>query len=751
MAGEFMQLLASLERRQAAEANADAKMVTSLINAKNEREARSHQAQLNRQHQGNMKMMEFGLNEQKSLQKEISETETLLEDLGVVIQEHQGLNDDDKTEAGNSLLKLTYDKKVSDVQDLKGKENTIVSRLNDIESENSTLENRLSTLKSRVKEFENVNKALVNFSEDLYDAESGQPLGDFKVDDTEMAKFISANKTDFDTLVGQFGGGEEGRAEVEMRLRRKFSAYTKDQMEVLNKVYTVQIQKANVAKINAETASLGPGGQKAFKEMEKAWNGQVKEFNANATQLGQHSNYTADDMENDPILRYYQGDTIQAGSGITGADTYMGGLETRMAGVITELNKNEIQIPSQFQNDPMAMAKWYGGEIAEFSKEWKKKNPDYTTPDFVDSQGNEYVNVLDPQNQINLATNRINDLDLKDWSMKQPDKVLFGAINFFKEYTGSHDAYSYVQDQQKLIEQSFNIPLNVNSRGLNHNTTRFDRTNKTLSNSKEEQDRIDEYEAIDKFSKEQNINPDAVMKNAEEAGLTVKEYIDNYGKKVDPKSSMSDEEAKKLYYGGDDNIKAGTSKSAERGMEIIKLLETINDKKESAHTRYLNQQGMEERQKIAKERTAATGSMGAEWENLHQQGSDLIKELMAIRDLSEKAGALNDLDLWNFWLEGSLKGTFSERSQFKTDWDDIDLARFPKKQPMGDTTILEQMISQRKRKEAFDQLIGGSRIKDPASTVEQATVGNVSTQYNYTGYGSPSLDQLISGENIPKE
>ena len=74
-------------------------------------------------------------------------------------------SDDDKTEAGNSLLKLTYDKKVSDVQDLKGKENTIVSRLNDIESENSTLENRLSTLKSRVKEFENVNKALVNFSE----------------------------------------------------------------------------------------------------------------------------------------------------------------------------------------------------------------------------------------------------------------------------------------------------------------------------------------------------------------------------------------------------------------------------------------------------------------------------------------------------------------------------------------------------------------------------------------------------------
>ena len=150
MAGEFMRLLASLERRQQAEADADAKMMTSLINAKNEREARAHQAELNRQHQGNMKMMEFGLREQQGLEKEIDQTETLLEGLGVVIQEHKNLGDDDKTEAGNNLLKLTYDNKVNDVKNLKGKENTILSRLNDIENENSTLENRLSTLKSRV-------------------------------------------------------------------------------------------------------------------------------------------------------------------------------------------------------------------------------------------------------------------------------------------------------------------------------------------------------------------------------------------------------------------------------------------------------------------------------------------------------------------------------------------------------------------------------------------------------------------------
>jgi hypothetical protein len=113
---------------------------------------------------------------------------------------------------------------------------------------------------------------------------------------------------------------------------------------------------------------------------------------------------------------------------------------------------------------------------------------------------------------------------------------------------------------------------------------------------------------------------------------------------------------------------------------------------------------MEERQKIAKERTAATGTMGAEWENLHQQGSDLIKELMAIRDLSEKAGAINDLDLWNFWLEGSLKGTFSERSQFKTDWDQIDLVQKSDPQPLGDTTILDEIIRKKRQKELFEQL-----------------------------------------------
>ena len=299
MAGEFMQLLASLERRQQAEANADAKMVTSLKTAKNEREARSHQAQLNRKHQGDMKMMDFALREKESVLKEIDDTETLLEGLGVVIQEHQGLNDDDKTEAGNNLLKFTYDKKVSEVKDLKGKERTVVSRLNDIESETNTNENRLSSLKAHVKEFENVNKALVNFSEDLYDAESGQPLGDFKVDDKEMSAFISMNKTDFETLAGQFGGGEDGRVEVERRLRRKFSSYTKDQMEVLNKVYAVQIQKSNILNIDARTAELGVGGEKAFKAMNKAFNDKVGEVNSTITFLVQRASYSQEQIDND--------------------------------------------------------------------------------------------------------------------------------------------------------------------------------------------------------------------------------------------------------------------------------------------------------------------------------------------------------------------------------------------------------------------------------------------------------------------
>ena len=328
MAGEFMQLLASLERRQQMESNADAKIVSSLINAKNEQEARAHQSELNRQHQGNMKMMEFGLNDQKSLNKEIESNETLLEGLGVVIQEHRDLGDDDKTEAGNNLLKLSYDNQAIAVQGLKEKGNDIESRLTQIDSKNQTLENRLSTLKTRVKEFSNVNKALTNFSSKLYDQESGQPLGDWEIDSVEMAKFIGMNQTDFDAEVDKFGGGEEGKAEVEMRLRRKFSSYTKDKMEVLNKVYTVQNQKVNNIKIQQDIGLLPAASQKTFGVMEKAWNDNVGELNSTITQLGQHLRYTDEQMDDDPILRYFQGSTVQAGSGISGLDAHVSGLRT---------------------------------------------------------------------------------------------------------------------------------------------------------------------------------------------------------------------------------------------------------------------------------------------------------------------------------------------------------------------------------------------------------------------------------------
>ena len=684
MAGEFMQLLASLERRQQAETNADAKMVTSLITAKNEREARAHQAELNRQHQGNMKMMEFGLKEQQGLEKEIDETETLLEGLGVIIQEHNNLNDDDKTEAGNNLLKFTYDNKVADVKNLKGQENTILSRLNEIESENNNLENKLSTLKSRVKEFENVNKALTNFSEKLYDQESGQPLGDWQIDDVEMSKFIKMNQTDFDAEAEKFGGGDVGRAEVERRLRRKFSSYTKDKMEVLNKVYTVQNQKMNNIKIQQEVGLLPLAGQKTFTAMQKEWDNKISEFNSVATQLGQHANYTDAEIESDPILRYYRGDTVQAGSGITGADTYMGGLTTRMAGVITELNKNEVQIPSQFQNDPIAMAKWYSGQITVFDEDFKKENPDYAgTYDFKDSQGNEYINVFDQQNQIELATDRMNKLDLRSWSPKQPDAVLFGGINFFREYAQANDSYEYIQDQQKLLEQSFGIPMNLNSRGANSNIIRKDNSGKSLSNSKVEQDSIDQAEKIIKFSNDNNIDFSAIGKMAEDAGVTIEEFIEGYGEKTSM-LSISEEEAKNMYYGGKDFIKAGTSKSGLRAIDIIERLKVIESSKEEAFSKYMSQHGDEQRQQIAKERWFNKGFMGGPWETLHEEGADLMDELRIIRDLAERAGAGKDVDLWNHYLEGgwtseeggiikNIGGSYVHRHHMvNPDWDYID-------------------------------------------------------------------------------
>lgn len=672
MAGEFMQLLASLERRQQMESNADAKIVSSLINAKNEQEARAHQSELNRQHQGNMKMMEFGLNDQKSLNKEIESNETLLEGLGVVIQEHRDLKDDDKTEAGNNLLKLSYDNQAIAVQGLKEKGNDIESRLTQIDSENQTLENRLSTLKTRVKEFSNVNKALTNFSSKLYDQESGQPLGDWEIDSVEMAKFIGMNQTDFDAEVDKFGGGEEGKAEVEMRLRRRFSSYTKDKMEVLNKVYTVQNQKVNNIKIQQDIGLLPAASQKTFGVMEKAWNDNVGELNSTITQLGQHLRYTDEQMDDDPILRYFQGSTVQAGSGISGLDAHVSGLRTRMAGTITEFNNNEVQIPSQFQNDPMAMAKWYSGQIALFDKDWKKDNPDYAgTFDFKDSQGTEYVNVLDEQNKIELAGKRIGELDLRAWHPKQPDAVLFGAIDFFTEYTTVMDSYSSIQDQQKLLEQSFPVTMNINSRGANSTTIRPDISGQPLANSKEAQDRIDNIADIDEFSRDNNLDPATISKMAKDSNVTVADFMKNYGKKADL-SSISVADAKRMYYGGDDYIKSGSSKSSERAVEIIERLKSIEDGKEEAFSRYMSQHGDEQRQNIAKDRWFNKSFMGGPWETLHEEGADLVDELSIIKNLAIRAGVTLDVDLYNHYLEGIGVSYVHRQHMVNPDWDYID-------------------------------------------------------------------------------
>ena len=77
--GEFLQLLASLERQQKAEVDAEYKFVTALTLERRREEARAHENDLARKQQANMYLLSDSLAEQRGLEKEVKTLETGLE------------------------------------------------------------------------------------------------------------------------------------------------------------------------------------------------------------------------------------------------------------------------------------------------------------------------------------------------------------------------------------------------------------------------------------------------------------------------------------------------------------------------------------------------------------------------------------------------------------------------------------------------------------------------------------------------
>ena len=620
----YWNYLASKKRLEQQDKNNRQDLVIKLINNRNLAQSRSHEKSLDRDHQKDMVSLKLDAEELTNLRKEESTKENTLRDLGVVITEHGNLNEDDKTTDGNNLLSLTYNKEKNLLNKVKEKVSESTSKVNTIKDRIDSRKNRIAQLDARIKDFDNIDRALSGFSSTLFQGEAAQPGGgDFMIDDAELGTFIKSNENDFNKLVEKFGGGEKGKQEVVMRLRGKFSDYTKNRMDVLNKVMIYQNHKLNQVKVQQDLGMI-PGNinPKMAKKSITNFDDDVKKVNSYISDLGKSLNFSKKEIEDDKVLQFLSSGSLSQGSGIVGLESYVGDggtLDVKMSGFVKEMLDVDIDnIPSKYQNDHLLLAKWFGGQIADY----EIKEGYEGTFDYEDKEGNKYKNVPDLQNQITLSQKRIAELDLRNWSATQPENVQNAAFSFFRLYSEAKDLIKPIHQKQNDIQDLYGINLNtINySSGTNQNTT----SDTSLSNSEETQKQLDASKSLREFSEKFNMEPSAILENASKNGLTVEEYIDTI-KIENNKQELSDKEAKELY-------NKNAAKNSKRAIEIIDILDNLDGKKEGAHSRYLNQFGDIERQKIAKERMVATGSMGAEWENLHQSGVSLVRELKSIVD-----------------------------------------------------------------------------------------------------------------------
>ena len=671
--GEFFHLLASLERQKKAEVDADAKLATA-INLENKREdARAHERSLARKHQANMYLLNSELQEQKALEKEVKTLETGLENLGFAINEQSSLKPEDRTEEGRSILDLVYEDNITKLDFTQLANASVGEKINAITTQNDDLEDRIDVLNQRKREYNAVENSLKEMSKQFFESEMAQGTrGDWVVDEVEMAGFIGINEEDYNATVQQFGGDE---AEVQRRLRSHFGQYTKEQMQVLNDVYAVQANRANVIKRQYEIEALNPAAQMTAKAMQKQLDSNVKQFNGVVTQMG--VDYSPKQIEEEPILAFFEGQTISDRAGLAGSKQYMSKLEQRMSSVIKELDSYDIMaqdIPSEFRKDKKALSLWYSGQMVEMDK-WIKDNPEYKSSkaDFKDSSGKKYMFVDNEDTQLNYASERINELDISEGSLSNPESVVFGAISFFREYSKAHELYDGINDQKSLLLNSIGVNADPVSGGRNVGA-RKDKYGNELADNKENQEEADQIQAMMQFNDEFNMEFGAIYKNAKDAGYgsDVIGYMNEYrGKSMRPSFGMSEDEALDVYRTtGLDNSGVPAS---ERAVEIVARLEQIERDKKDGFSEWIEAEGDDQLQYYRKGYFDSFSYMGEDWETLHEEGADLVDELKEIRDIAAKVG---DSGLWDYYIYGNDKESgIGSRFKHRSQYDRIDELR----------------------------------------------------------------------------
>jgi len=653
MAGEFLQLLASMERQKKSEVDADLKLASAMHLQRRREESQSQERSLSRKHQANMYLLNSSLNEQRTLKTQVSKLETGLEDLGMSITQQSSLKPQDQTEEAKSILDLTYENDVRELDFNQLASANVGEKISAISTQNDDLEDRIEVLQQHKREYDAVDNSLKEMSKQFFENEMGQAAQgnmEWVVDEREMAAFMAINEEDYNTTVQQFGGDE---AEVQRRLRSHFGKYTKEQMKLLNDVYAVQAERANVIKTQQAIGMLPPPFGATAKAMKGQLDDNVKSFNGLVTQMG--ITYEAPQIKDEPILAFFAGSTVPDRSGIAGSKQYMGKLEQRMSSVIRELDSYDFaaqDIDSNFRKDKRALSLWYSGQIANMD-EWLKDNPEYKSSkaDFKDSSGNKYMFVDSEDTQLKYANDRVSSLDFSEGSFSNPENVLFGAISFFREYSKAHEVYDGIEDQKSLLFNSIGVVADPVSGGRNVGM-RKDKYGNAIADNENEQMDVDRIMALQIFNDEFNIEFGAIYKNAKEAGYgnDVMGYMDEFrGKAGRPSFNMSEAELKDIY--SVSGIEGDGVPATERAVDIIARLEEIEKSKNDVFKEWLHAGGDDQLQWANNDIYGDYGYMGAEWETMHEEGADLIDELTQIRDIAAKLG---DSGLWDYYLEGQL-------------------------------------------------------------------------------------------------
>jgi len=142
----------------------------------------------------------------------------------------------------------------------------------------------------------------------------------------------------------------------------------------------------------------------------------------------------------------------------------------------------------------------------------------------------------------------------------------------------------------------------------------------------------------------------AMHAKARDAGMDVVDWMNQYRERATrPSFHMSEEDARIAY--NEEGIDGSGVPASARGAEIVQILEGLENRKEALSKEWLNADEDDQLQRTRRSIFHDTGYLGQGYEELHEEGADLVDELKEIRELARKVG---DVGLWDYYLESKI-------------------------------------------------------------------------------------------------